>query len=129
MRRLPLVSLALLPLVAVLACGGLLLVPVFWGSFIPLRFSPNQLPDAQTGEVYDVSLQVSRNSTPVSRIDIVDGKLPPGLTLSHQSRQNAAVISGVPVAAGGYHFTVRALCLGTQVSGQSSQQAYTLVVK
>lgn len=129
MRRLPLASLALIPVLAILACGGGLWLAVFGGSLIPLRFSPDQLPDAQTDEAYQVSLLVSRNNTPVGRIEIVAGWLPVGMTLSHTRSQNTAIISGTPVSAGRYCFTVRASCLGTQVDGRSGQQAYTLVVK
>ena len=129
MRRLPLVSLALIPVLAVLSCGCLLIVPVFCGSFIPLGFSPDQLPDAQTDEAYQVSLQVLRSNTPVGRVEIVAGWLPVGMTLSHKSSQITATISGTPVSAGRYCFTVRASCLGTQVDGQSGQQEYNLVVK
>ena len=133
MRRLPLVSLALIPVLAIvlpiLACGGLWVVVLACSGLLPLSFSPDELPDAQTGEAYQVSIQVSQNDTPVGQFSIVDGRLPQGLTLAPIKLRNAAVISGTPEVAGRYRFTVRASCLSTQVTGQSGQQAYTLVVK
>ncbi|MFA5785619.1 MAG: putative Ig domain-containing protein [Actinomycetota bacterium] len=93
-----------------------------------LAFSPARLPAAQAGQPYEVSLVVSKNQTPVGSIYVAEGKLPLGLTLAYQRGDNAATLSGTPRAAGRYAFTVAAWCLGTNVSGQTGERAYTLVV-
>ncbi len=111
---------ALLLVVASLACGG---------SRPPLQFSPDTLPDAQVGQSYNVSITVSGNVTPVGQMSIGKGALPDGLVLQHERGNSTATISGTPQAAGEFEFTVAAWCLGTNVSGQTGQQDYRLVVK
>ena len=61
---------------------------------------------------------------------IQDGRLPDGLQLVlGDNHDNTMRISGTPTAAGTYHFTISVWCLGTNVSGQTGTQVYTLVVK
>ena len=96
----------------------------------PLVFSPTELPGAQTGQPYSVTISVSQNQTPVGDMYVSAGSPPPGLRLAFAGRGQAtsADLSGTPTAAGTYTFTVSAWCLGTNVSGQSGEQAYTLIV-
>ena len=94
-----------------------------------LTFSPDQLPEAQTGQAYQVTITVSENQTPVGDMYVSDGSLPPGLVMSHERGSSTATISGKPTQAGGFAFTVSAWCLGTNQAGQTGQRAYTLVVK
>lgn len=95
-----------------------------------LVFSPTELPGAQTGQPYSVTITVSQNQTPVGDMLVSVGSPPPGLTLVFAGRGQgtSADLSGTPTTAGTYRFTVSAWCLGTNVSGQSGEQAYTLVV-
>jgi hypothetical protein len=51
------------------------------------------------------------------------------MTLSFtRGSSNSGSLSGTPATPGSYVFTVSAWCLGTNVSGQSGEQSYTLVV-
>jgi large repetitive protein len=95
-----------------------------------LVFSPTELPGAQTGQPYSVTITVSQNQTPVGDMNVSAGSPPPGLTLAFAGRGQGASadLSGTPTAAGTYTFNVSAWCLGTNISGQSGEQAYTLVV-
>ena len=120
MRRHAYASIVLALGLGILACRGPR--PV-------LVFSPQQLPEAQGGHAYQASIEVSGNQTPAGQIYVADGALPPGLTLSHQRGDSAAILRGTPRATGEFSFTVGAWCLGTNVSGQTGQHAYTLSVK
>ena len=95
-----------------------------------LAFSPTVLTNASVGQPYSATISISNNTTPVGDIYVSDGQLPAGLNLDFAGRAQAtsAQITGTPTAAGTFSFTVSAWCLGTNVSGQTGDQAYTLVV-
>jgi hypothetical protein len=94
-----------------------------------LEFSPTTLADGQVGVPYSVTITVSQAATPVGGAGIQDGALPDGLVFTFATNpDNSMTIAGSPTAAGTYHFTVSVWCLGTNVSGQTGTQAYTLVV-
>ncbi len=95
----------------------------------PLTFSPDQLPAAQLGQPYSVTVTISGNVTPVGSMSIGDGTLPRGLVLHHTRSNSTAEISGIPEETGIFKFAVSAWCFGTNVSGQTGQQAYSLMVK
>jgi hypothetical protein len=76
-----------------------------------------------------VTITVSGNHTPVFLMSVESGELPPGLTLHYEENASTAQISGVPEKAGEYEFTVRALCYGTNVSGQTGEHPYRLLVR
>ena len=96
----------------------------------PLAFSPTELPAAQAGAPYSVTITVVNNQTPVGDMYVSVGSPPPGLTLlfAGPGKGSTANLTGTPTTAGTYAFTVSAWCLGTNISGQSGEQAYTLVV-
>jgi hypothetical protein len=95
-----------------------------------LQFSPATLPDAQLGSPYAVTVTVSETATPVGGASVSDGALPVGLDLElSQSHDNTIRISGTPTAAGTFTFTLFVWCYGTNVSGQTGTQEYTLTVK
>jgi hypothetical protein len=95
-----------------------------------LQFSPATLPDAQVGSPYAATVTVSQASTPVDGASVQDGALPPGLDLAVPREPIDTIqISGTPTVAGTFSFTIYVRCLGTQVSGQTATQGYTLVVK
>ncbi len=96
----------------------------------PLEFSPTTLPDAQVGVSYSADITVTHAATPVGGASVQDGSLPPGLEV-HLGEQHDNVIHviGTPSAAGTYTFTIHVWCYGTNVSGQTATQSYTLVVK
>ncbi len=101
----------------------------YTGERLPLTFSPEKLPAATLGEAYEVEIAVSDNETPVLRIYISSGDLPPGLEFIFEEGSQSALIRGLPEAAGEYHFTVFASCYGTSVSGQTGKQEYLIVVE
>jgi hypothetical protein len=94
----------------------------------PLKFSPDTLPDSQVGTAYDAEIRISLNNTPVGDFFISEGELPEGLEFTFLDGEDAATIVGTPTEAGTYTFTVTVWCFGTQVSGQTGEKTYTLVV-
>jgi hypothetical protein len=95
-----------------------------------LQFSPTTLPDAQLGSPYAATITVTQAATPVGGASVQDGALPTGLDLALAKEPiNTIQISGTPTAAGTFTFTISVWCYGTQVSGQTATQGYTLVVK
>ncbi len=95
-----------------------------------LQFSPTTLTDAQVGSPYAATITVNQAATPVDGAAVQDGALPAGLDLTLAKEPiNTIQISGTPTAAGTFSFTVYVWCYGTQVSGQTATQEYTLVVK
>jgi len=122
MKRIPFVPLALvciLALFAVAACRP------------SLEFSPASLPDAQTGSAYTATITVENTATPIGDAYVSAGSLPPGVELEWSKDQDNTTIriAGTPTASGSYTFTISVWCLGTNVSGQTGDQEYTLVVK
>jgi hypothetical protein len=110
-----------------------LMLPVAACLWIPevrpaLTFSPEELPDGQAGLPYDVEIIVAMNATPVGAFGISEGSLPAGLSLEKMDTGNSARISGTPQQTGTYAFTVSVWCYGTNVSGQSGDKSYTLIV-
>jgi hypothetical protein len=94
-----------------------------------LTFSPLALPNATAGSAYLQTITVSNNETPVGDISVSSGALPPGLTLNFvRGSSVSADVTGTPTTRGTYVFTVSAWCLGTNVSGQTGDQSYALVV-
>ena len=93
-----------------------------------LQFMPNKLPDAKVRQAYKVELVISGNVTPVGDISVSDGALPPGVELVFNEQLRTAMVAGMPSQTGSYQFTVNAYCLGTNVSGQTGDKQYTLVV-
>lgn len=102
--------------------------PYFGPTGGPLKFTPDVLAEAQIGNVYDEEIRISLNNTPVGDFFISDGVLPEGLEFTFLEGEDAATIVGTPSEAGTYTFTVSAWCFGTQVSGQTGEKTYTLVV-
>jgi len=95
-----------------------------------LLFSPLTPADAQAGSPYAATITVSQTRTPVGGASVSDGALPAGLDLElSDQHDNTIHISGTPAVAGTFHFTVSVWCYGTNVSGQTGSQQYTLVVK
>jgi hypothetical protein len=116
---------AILLLVTIaLACGKATPLP-------PLLFTPAELPDAQVGRPYEVTISISGNVTPVFQADVIEGALPEGLALDNHDIEtsSATILSGTPVKAGEYVFTIKVWCYGTNATGQSSVYQYTLTVQ
>jgi len=102
--------------------------PTFAEVATPLLFDPSELPPAKVGEKYEVKIAISQNVTPVNSMIINSGGLPAGLLFEFLSGEDAGLISGVPVEAGTFDFTVLVSCFGTMVSGQSGQMKYQIIV-
>jgi hypothetical protein len=100
------------------------------GCRAPLEFSPTTLPDAHVGSPYAATITVTQAATPVGGAEVQDGALPAGLAMALGTQHDNTIhISGTPTIAGTFSFTISVWCLGTQVSGQTATQAYTLAVK
>jgi len=94
-----------------------------------LGFSPDSLQDATVGQPYKATITVSNNATPVGDIYVSSGTLPPGVTVNFvRGSSVSADLTGTPTTRGTYVFTISAWCLGTNVSGQTGDQSYALVV-
>jgi hypothetical protein len=94
-----------------------------------LKFEPAKLPDARLGVEYEAKIHVTENRTPVGDFGLSKGALPAGLDLVKlEDEEDTASIRGVPGEAGTYTFTVSVWCYGTNVSGQTGEKEYTLVV-
>ena len=116
----PLIVAAVVALVAALACTPR---PA-------LQFSPTTLPDARVGAPYVATITVSQTVTPVGGVSLQEGALPAGLDLSlAREPADTVQITGTPTASGTFRFTVYVWCYGTNVSGQTATQEYTLAVK
>ena len=94
-----------------------------------LVFSPAELPQAQVGQPYSATVSITGNVTPVGDMFVDIGTLPAGLQLTFDDASRTGVISGTPTETGTFKFAVGAWCLGTNVSGQTGQREYELVVK
>lgn len=79
----------------------------------PVTITTESVPDGTVGEAYAVTLEAVDGDGDYAW-SMVDGELPPGLTLSA-----GGVLSGSPETAGTYDFTVRA---------DTATQSYTLIV-
>ena len=93
-----------------------------------LQFKPDTLPPIRVDQPYQVDILVTGNVTPVGDYSVTDGVLPPGLTLVMDQNLRIGRISGTPTQPGTFNFTVSVWCLGTNVSGQTGDIQYTLVV-
>ncbi len=93
-----------------------------------LVFTPDKLPDAKVGQVYQTTITVTKNDTPVFQMGLAEGGLPAGLSFMFNEGKNSATISGIPTAAGTFKFTVGAACYGTSVNGQTGSQPYLLTI-
>ncbi len=95
----------------------------------PLRFQPDTLPAAQAGVPYEAKVTISDNATPAGQFSVSEGALPPGLALETVKGEDAARIFGTPTQAGTFKFKVFVWCYGTNISGQTGEKDYTLVVR
>jgi hypothetical protein len=93
-----------------------------------LEFEPAELPDAQVGAYFDVTITISGNKTPVYQMSISSGRLPDGLTLDYHETNNYAKIIGTPSVAGIFTFQVWAQCFGSLAQGQSGTKKYVIEV-
>jgi hypothetical protein len=107
---------------ALLACRG-------GGQRPALVFAPAELPEAQAGQAYSATITVSENVTPVGGMSVDSRALPAGLEFTFDETARAATLSGTPTETGTFKITVSAWCYGTNVSGQTGEREYELVVK
>jgi hypothetical protein len=143
MNRIPWTLLCALIFVFALSTACLTLFPVpvtpeatpteeewFEPNLDPLKFDPLILSNAQIGVSYEVEIKVTGNVTPVNTFTVESDTLPPGLELVFlDDGTDTATITGIPETAGTYTFLIDVWCLGTQVSGQTGSQEYTILVE
>jgi hypothetical protein len=94
----------------------------------PLVIDPDSLPDGQAGEMYEITIVISQNVTPVGDMWIKEGELPVGLEFVFLNGEDSAMISGVPQETGTFNFTINVWCFGTMVTGQTLVKEYQIVV-
>ncbi len=100
----------------------------FWGGGGgALAFEPAELPPPHLGEPYEAVITVTQNKTPVGDF-YATGDLPGGLEFAWLEGDSFARISGTPAETGTFEIVVSVWCLGTNVSGQTGEQKYTLTV-
>jgi len=87
-----------------------------WGGHIRVSVS---LPPATVGNAYNAVVSVSGGTTPY-QFSVVSGSLPIGLSLN----PSAGTISGIPVTAGTYKFTVQVV----DAAGLSDEKRFMLSV-
>jgi hypothetical protein len=102
--------------------------PFFGPTRGPLTFAPESLPDAKAGTAYEAQIRITQNITPVDDMTVSSGSLPAGLEFIKVDGEDAATIRGTPTESGSFTFTVDVWCFGTQVSGQTGQKEYTILV-
>ena len=85
-----------------------------------LSITTTQLPSAQVGSAYKVSIAATGGTLPY-KWTVSSGSLPPGLTLS-----NAGVISGTPTTGGTYTFSVTVADAGLKT--QTKTVTFSIVV-
>ncbi len=125
MNKKLLITLSTTLLIVLLSISCVLLLP----SGGELKFDPDQLPDAQVGTAYNVEIHVTENRTPVGNFATGAADLPGGLKLEKvEGVEDTARITGVPAEAGTFTFKIRVWCYGTNVSGQTGEKEYTIVV-
>jgi hypothetical protein len=93
-----------------------------------LTFMPEMLPEAQVGQPYNAVIQLSDQHTPAFSMGAPAESLPPGLIGTFDEGKQTYTLSGTPTVAGTYPLIVSAICYGTNVSGQTGEKQYTLVV-
>ena len=103
--------------------------PTFAPVTTPLKIEPESLPNGQTGVAYEVELRVSDNVTPVYDVSISSGALPAGLELIFEDGIDGAKITGTPDETGSFTFIISVSCFGTQVSGQTAEKEYQIIVE
>lgn len=94
-----------------------------------LHFSPDMLPDGQVGEAYKVVITLSNQRTPAFNMGADKDNLPAGLTGTFDQEKQTYTLDGIPGQTGTFSLTISALCYGTNVSGQSGEKEYRLVIK
>jgi hypothetical protein len=95
----------------------------------PLKIEPDSMPNGQIGVEYVSEILISDNVTPINSVFISDGALPAGLELAFVDGEDGAKISGMPVEAGTFTFTIFVSCKGTMVAGQTGEKEYTIIVE
>lgn len=95
-----------------------------------LVFVPDALPAGTVGIAYQARIVVEQTETPVSGASLGAGALPDGLVLELLPGERDTVrISGTPTQPGAFEFTLSVWCFGTNESGQTGDQRYTVTVR
>ena len=94
-----------------------------------LQFSPDTLPDGQVGQAYKVVISLSNQRTPAFNMGAGIDRLPAGLKGTFDQAKQTYTLEGTPTQAGTFPLSISALCYGTNVSGQSGEKEYRLVIK
>ncbi len=88
-----------------------------------VTFTPAALPDAAIGSAYNQTISGAGGTAPYGTFIISAGALPAGIALS-----SSGVLSGTPIAAGTFGFTISAKDNSTGTGPFTGSQAYSLNV-
>ena len=89
---------------------------------VPVTIAPNTLPAGGVGTNYNQTLMASGGTGPYG-YSLTAGTLPTGLTLG-----SGGVLSGTPIAAGNFNFTVTSTDSSAAPGPYSGSQAYTVTI-
>ena len=110
--------------------AALVLPACSWSSTCSInKITTESLPDATVGQVYSFTLTHNCSGKEAASWELLDGALPPGITLSYDGR-----LLGTPTAAGSFFFSVllRLTSRGwgaTIYNSGSDTRGYTLTVR
>lgn len=98
-----------------------------------LIFLPDTLPSGKIGEPYNIVFEIENTKTPINSFRLVDGSIPPGLSLyvcgsQLQPCEDTFQLYGVPDTSGTFKFEIGVTCFGTNVSGQKGNKIYSIEV-
>ncbi len=76
-----------------------------------------------------VVIALSNQRTPAFNLGAGNDRLPPGRKGAFDQTKQTYTIEGIPNQAGAFSLTISAMCYGTNVSGQTGQKEYQLLIK
>jgi hypothetical protein len=82
----------------------------------------------RAGAYTEIVGSITNESTPVGGVDVVDGRLPPGLSLDFQREETRFVIRGVPSEPGRYEVGISAWTYGTNFPGKRATARLSIFV-
>jgi hypothetical protein len=82
----------------------------------------------RAGQYAEIVGTMANEGTPVGGVDVVDGQLPPGLSLDFRREETHFAIRGVPSQAGRYEFGISAWTYGTNFAGKTATVRLSIFV-
>jgi hypothetical protein len=82
----------------------------------------------RAGEPAEIVGVLADARTPVGGVDVVEGRLPPGLVLEFAREAHAFAVRGVPSEAGRYEVTISAWTYGTNFPGDTATTSLVIEI-